>query len=123
MGRNLLWMSLADGSYGGCEEDMLVTIYEDEMTVAEYDALAFADSEGEVADILLRARDRIETEGVNVEITPLYSFIITTRMGERHWQAEDEEHAREQHYDMFGREDFECGGDDEEILKVEQTDV
>ena len=118
MGRNLLWMSLADGSYGVCEEDMLVTIYEDEMTVEEYDALAFADSESEVADILLRARNRIETEGVNVEITPLYSFIITTRMGERHWQAEDEAHAREQHYDMFGHEYF-----DEEILKVEQTDV
>ena len=121
MGRNILWMSLADGSYGGCEEDMLVIVYEDEMTDEEYGELEFAgceDDTGVIADILLRARHRIETEGVNVEITPLHTFIITTRMGERHWQADDETHAREQHYDMFGDEDF-----DEEILKVEQTDV
>lgn len=115
MSRNILWMSLADGSYGGCEEDMLVIVYEDEMTVEEYDSLAYADSEGEVADILLRARNRIETEDVNVEITPLHSFIIKTRMGERHWQAEDEAHAREQHYEMFGHEDF-----DEEILEIRE---
>jgi hypothetical protein len=38
-------------------------------------------------------------------------------MGERHWQAEDEFHAREQHYEMFGHEDF-----DEEILEVREDD-
>lgn len=117
MGRAIVWMSLADGSYGGCEEDMLVVVYEDEMTDKEHEELEWAESEGEVADVLLRARNRIETESVNVEITPLHRFVIKTRMGERHWQAEDEAHAREQHYDMFGHEDF-----DEEILEVREDD-
>lgn len=38
------------------------------------------------------------------EATPLYPFIVVTEMGERTWQAESYDHAREQHEDAFPEE-------------------
>jgi hypothetical protein len=35
----------------------------------------------------------------------LYWFLIRTPLGIRSWQAEDEDHAREQHIDAFGVDD------------------
>lgn len=46
----------------------------------------------------------------------LFPFVVTTENGERVWQAEDADHAREQHEDAFG------GQEGEQILHVERVE-
>jgi hypothetical protein len=57
MGR-VIWMSAADGSWGGCDEDDLIVIDESEFTDAEFDSLHEAVNEAEVYEILMRVNQR-----------------------------------------------------------------
>ena len=65
MGRRIIWMSAADGSWGGCDEDDLIVVNEDEVTDEQMQALSEAYDEGEVYDILravVAQRDRVNEQ-------------------------------------------------------------
>lgn len=61
MGRRIIWMSAADGSWGGCDKDDLIVVDEDEVTEEQMQALSEVYDEGEVYEILravVAQRDR-----------------------------------------------------------------
>jgi len=58
-------MSAADGSWGGCDEDDLIVVGEDEVTDEQRQALSEVYDEGEVYDILqavVAQRDRVNEQ-------------------------------------------------------------
>lgn len=65
MGRRIIWMSAADGSWGGCDENDLIIVDEDEVTEEQMQALSEIYDEGEVYDILravVAQRDRVNKQ-------------------------------------------------------------
>jgi hypothetical protein len=59
MSKNIIWMSAADGSWGGCDRDDLIIIDEDDITTNEWDAIHEADDERVVYDVLLSIHRRV----------------------------------------------------------------
>ena len=60
MSENIIWASLADGSYGGCAVGDLIVIRKSEMTTEELDR--FWEADGDEINIILKAYDRITAE-------------------------------------------------------------
>jgi hypothetical protein len=58
MGKNIVWMSVADGSWGGCAKDDLLIVDEDNITTNEWNAIHDAEHEGDVYEILLTIQRR-----------------------------------------------------------------
>lgn len=62
MGKNIIWMSAADGSWGGCDRDDLIIINEDDITTNEWDVIHDADDERDVYDTLLSIKKRLNEQ-------------------------------------------------------------
>jgi hypothetical protein len=62
MGKNIIWMSAADGSWGGCDRDDLIIIDEDDITTNEWDVIHDADDEKDVYDTLLSIKKRLNEQ-------------------------------------------------------------
>lgn len=60
MDRQIIWMSLADGSWGGCEESALLIVNVNDLTESELESLSEVDTETEVYDILIGAVKRLD---------------------------------------------------------------
>ena len=58
MSRRIIWMSTADGSWGGCDEDDLLVVDDADLTDEEWDALNEANSDNDVYDILIAVHNR-----------------------------------------------------------------
>lgn len=56
----ILWYSMADGSWGGCERDDLVIVPMDALTDDDHEALDCAGNDSEVRDIVLDVMARLE---------------------------------------------------------------
>jgi hypothetical protein len=62
MSKNIIWMSAADGSWGGCDRDDLIIINEDDITTNEWDVIHDADDEKDVYDTLLSIKKRLNEQ-------------------------------------------------------------
>jgi hypothetical protein len=51
---NIVWMSAADGSWGGCDKGDLIIVDTDEFSDEDFDALNEAENEGDVYQILMK---------------------------------------------------------------------
>lgn len=54
---NVIWASVADGSFGGCDADDLIVIRESDMTPEEQSE--YWDADGDELDIIVRIAERV----------------------------------------------------------------